>query len=185
MESNEGCPNIISDAAIIAAINFVDYCIQNAAYLAGRGPFDDEITLIAKTSHSTAHDNPGKQNASFCLTLPGQKLYVNALLEQRKFRDKGNKDGAVRGLKMLQEAGLGKLIEVKAQRGTNLMYEFEKTPVPEDSKNKSIFLEKLFSFCVSLTQYKAANSLEDVKIDTVRAKKDLVQNQFVHRQGKY
>uniref|UniRef100_A0A1X7V404 Uncharacterized protein n=1 Tax=Amphimedon queenslandica TaxID=400682 RepID=A0A1X7V404_AMPQE len=122
MKSNEECPkNIICDAAIIAAINFVDYCIQNSAYLAGIVPIDDEITLIAQTSHLTAHDNLGKQNASFCLTLSRRKLYVNALLEQRKFRDKGNKDGVVRGLKMLQEAGLGKLIKVKAQRGTNLV----------------------------------------------------------------
>ena len=39
-------------------------------------------------------------------------LYLNALLEQSKFCDRGNKDGVVRGLNLLQEAGLVNLIEI-------------------------------------------------------------------------
>ena len=74
------------------------------------------------SSHPTTHaDGQAKANASFILLQPGKTLYLNALLEQRKFRDHDNKDGAVRGLKLLQEAGLGNLIEIKPQRGANMV----------------------------------------------------------------
>ena len=70
---------------------------------------------------ATHSDDMAKSNASYSLLLPGKILYLNALLEQRKFRDRGNKDGAVKGFKLLQEAGLGKVIEIKPHRGTNLV----------------------------------------------------------------
>ena len=57
------------------------------------------------------------QNATMSLLLPGKKLYLNALLAQRKFRDRGNKAGAVRGFETLQESNLGRLISLKPQRG--------------------------------------------------------------------
>ena len=37
----------------------------------------------------------------------------------RKFRDKGNKEGAIRAFRLLEETGLGKVIEIKPQRGTS------------------------------------------------------------------
>ena len=36
-------PTVISDAAIKAAINLVDVCIQHAAFLAGRGDVEETV----------------------------------------------------------------------------------------------------------------------------------------------
>ena len=74
------------------------------------------------SSHPTTYSNgQAKANASFILLQPGKTMYLNALLEKRKFCDRGNKDGVVRGLKLLQEPGLGNLIEIKPQRGANMV----------------------------------------------------------------
>ena len=62
-----------------------------------------------------------KQKQMLLLLQPGKTLYLNTLLKQRKFHDRGNKDGAVRGLKLLQEAGLGNFIEIKPQRRANIV----------------------------------------------------------------
>ena len=59
--------------------------------------------------------------AAYCLLLPGRTLNSSALLAAKRFRDKGNKDGAVRGIKMLQAAGLGEVIEKKPLRGTSIV----------------------------------------------------------------
>ena len=50
--------------------------------------------------------------------LPGSILKLSSLLVKKKFTGKGNKEGAVQAFKDLQEAGLGQLIEIRAQRGT-------------------------------------------------------------------
>ena len=60
-------------------------------------------------------------NAAYSLLLPGKILYLNALLAMKKFRDRGNKEGAVRGFLALQEAGLGRVVEQKPQRGTTVV----------------------------------------------------------------
>ena len=59
--------------------------------------------------------------AAYCLLLPGKILHISALLSAKRFRDKGNKDGAVRGIKTLEAAGLGEIIEKKPLRGTSLV----------------------------------------------------------------
>ena len=41
-------PEVISDEAVKAAINFVDVTIQHAAYLAGRGDVDDAVQSLQK-----------------------------------------------------------------------------------------------------------------------------------------
>ena len=51
--------------------------------------------------------------------LPGK---VNALLHMRKFRDKGNKVGAVRSFQLLESEGLGHLISTQLQRGANMVW---------------------------------------------------------------
>ena len=61
--------------------------------------------------------NEAERNAAFSLLLPGKVLYLNALSHLRKFRDRGNKAGAMRGFKVLQENELGKLESIKPQRG--------------------------------------------------------------------
>ena len=52
------------------------------------------------------------------LTLPGKTLDISALNTQRKFRDKGNKEGAVAAIRHLEESGLGEVREERASRGT-------------------------------------------------------------------
>jgi len=46
MEDEEPLPNTISYMAIKAAIDFVEVCCQQTAYIAGRGTINDEINLI-------------------------------------------------------------------------------------------------------------------------------------------
>ena len=61
------------------------------------------------------------RNATMSLLLPGKVLHLNALLALRKFRDRGNKAGAVRGFETLQESNLGRLITLKPQRGATMV----------------------------------------------------------------
>lgn len=46
---------------------------------------------------------------AFCLTLPGQELHLPSLLVAKKFRNRGNKDGALTAFHQLANDGLGKL----------------------------------------------------------------------------
>lgn len=46
---------------------------------------------------------------AFCLTLPGRELHLPSLLLAKKFRNRGNKDGALTAFRKLQSDGLGKL----------------------------------------------------------------------------
>ena len=48
-------------------------------------------------------------------------LYISALLASKRFRDKGNKDGAVRAIKMLEEAGIGRVLEDKPPIGATVV----------------------------------------------------------------
>ena len=79
------------------------------------------VFLVGNQCGSQHRDGQAHANAAFSLLLPGQVLHLNALLAMKKFRDRGNKDGAVRGFILLQEAGLGKVIERKPQRGTSVV----------------------------------------------------------------
>ena len=47
------------------------------------------------------------RNAAFSLLLPGKVLHLNAPSHLRKFRDRGNKPGAVKGFEVLQDNELG------------------------------------------------------------------------------
>ena len=48
IETPLAIPTVISDAAIKAAINLVDVCIQHAAFLAGRGDIDETVQEMMK-----------------------------------------------------------------------------------------------------------------------------------------
>ena len=78
------------------------------------------ITLIVtETLHvSTGPGSEERAVAKFCLLLPGKTLHISALLAAKRFRNKGNKDGAVKAITLLQEAGIGKVTKQKAGRGT-------------------------------------------------------------------
>ena len=45
-------PDQISEEAIIAAINFVELCCQQTAFMAGRGHVSDEIQFIKASMYS-------------------------------------------------------------------------------------------------------------------------------------
>ena len=53
----------------------------------------------------------GKTTEAFCLTLPGAHLDLSVLLKEKKFRGKGNKEGALQAMRNLQENGLRQLKE--------------------------------------------------------------------------
>lgn len=63
--------------------------------------------------------SPSLATATYCLTLPGKKLHLSSLLALKKFRNKGNKDGAIAAFKQLELAGLGKLDINECHRGTS------------------------------------------------------------------
>ena len=50
--------------------------------------------------------------AAYCLLLPGKTLHISALLTAKIFRDKGNKEEAVRAIRLLESAGLGEVEEI-------------------------------------------------------------------------
>ena len=56
--------------------------------------------------------------AAFCLTLPGETLYLTPLLNGEKLRNRGNKDGAVRAFLQLEEEGLGRTLVIGGSKGT-------------------------------------------------------------------
>ena len=49
---------------------------------------------------------------AYCLLLPGKILNLSYLLRLKKFRKRGNKDGAVSAFYQLQYAELGRVIEI-------------------------------------------------------------------------
>lgn len=65
--------------------------------------------------------NLASKNARYSLLLDGKVLHLTALLSLRKFRDRGNKTGAILGFEALQKAGLGKLTSYKPNRGAALV----------------------------------------------------------------
>lgn len=46
---------------------------------------------------------------TFCLNVPGKKLHLPSLLHAKKFRNRGNKDGALAAFKELEKNGFGTL----------------------------------------------------------------------------
>ena len=53
------------------------------------------------------------------MLLPGKELHLSALLSAKKFRGRGNKDGAVAAFHELAEVGLGTLSTQESRRGTS------------------------------------------------------------------
>ena len=76
--------------------------------------------------------------AAYCLLLPGKKLYLKALLDMKKFRKWGNKDGAVAAFYQLEEEGLGKVYEVSNSKGTAVVSMYKKNVNKISLKNKNI-----------------------------------------------
>ena len=139
IETPQQLPTNVSDDAIVAAVNFVEVCNQHVAFLSGMGDIDTYITSLQEmqtgncpllwyegskiqcsyTFPVNAEESKIRRNASFALLLPGKVLHLSALIVARKFRDRGNKAGALEAMQLLDECGMGKLLSVNSVRGTD------------------------------------------------------------------
>ena len=69
---------------------------------------------------SVAVETNKESTAAYCLSkLPGKVLELSALLANKKFRGRGNKEGALAAFHQLQGVGLGKLSTTSATRGAS------------------------------------------------------------------
>lgn len=61
------------------------------------------------------------ENATAAMTilLSGKVLKLTPLLNAKKYRNRGNKDGALRAFYQLEEEGLGTVVEIEGGRGSS------------------------------------------------------------------
>lgn len=76
------------------------------------------FTVVTAKSDDDERMTDDEKIAAYCLLLPGKKLFLTPLLAAKKFRNRGNKDGAVRAFELLEEQGLGQTFVVGATKGT-------------------------------------------------------------------
>ena len=90
-------PSVVSDAAVMVAINFVSTCMNYTMYLCGRNSVNEEVqdikTDLEDVGYELAGVNAAKNPEGYMLLLPGTNLFITALNERKKFRDMGNKQG--------------------------------------------------------------------------------------------
>ena len=75
------------------------------------------IVFTAQEEQNPTNDEMAG-TAAYVLLLPGPVLDISALNTAHKFRERGNKEGAVAAIKKLEAAGLGMVKEERATRGT-------------------------------------------------------------------
>jgi hypothetical protein len=163
LEKDIDSMNTISTPAIDAAIDFVDICCQQTAFIAGRGDINNEIQLLQTEPKSTIpKDSTKSSNEAFVLTLPGKCLDVSTLVnKKKKFRSRGGREGAMQAMRQLEEDGLGKLVPKKT-KGSVKTYDFEKEIIPVNSEQKSVLAGKLAKYKISLIDYdKSLNSVQE------------------------
>lgn len=68
---------------------------------------------------TTTSDNA---TAAMTILLPGKILYLTPLLNAKKYRNRGNKDGAIRAFYQLHDEGLGNVIEVEGGKGSSMVH---------------------------------------------------------------
>ena len=142
VETNSSISTEISEEAVAAAINFVQLCCQQTAFMAGRCDIEEEIEIvnasmstihvyssiftvkssigltepnISDSNHSTKTQSDGAPG--HCLTLPGKKLNLTALLYAKKLRAHGYRKGGIKAFKELESAGLGVMEKHKVKSG--------------------------------------------------------------------
>ena len=79
---------------------------------------EEEVNSLEQSSSSNQDTDCTKSTALFCLMLPGKRLHLKPLLAMKKFRNKGNKHGAVKAFYYLENEGLGKVIELSGSKGS-------------------------------------------------------------------
>ena len=89
-----------------------------------------ELTLftVAQPKTTDTNEKQALSNAVYSLLLPGKILYLSVLLAQTKCKTCGKKAGALAGWRLLENSGLAKIMDMKAQRGTDKvnLYKFIK-----------------------------------------------------------
>lgn len=81
--------------------------------------------MITGSSKCTASmPTGGKSTEGFCLTLPGKQLDVSMLLKEKKFRGKGNEEGALTAMRVLEEDGQGRLEEKQTKGSVKVVHTF-------------------------------------------------------------
>ena len=75
------------------------------------------MCLLAQSRTIDPSEKMAVGNASY--SLPRKILSLSVLLSQREFKSRGKKAGALAGWKLLEKSGLAKVVEMKAQRGTD------------------------------------------------------------------
>ena len=75
----------------------------------------------AEASLAQNSDSQARACGTISLLTPGRVLHLSALLILKRYHDKGNKAGAVKGYQLLQQEGLGQLAETKPQRGATVV----------------------------------------------------------------
>ena len=59
--------------------------------------------------------------AGYTILLPGKALDISAIVKAKKFKNRGNKPGALEAFRRLEEAGMGKPVELGKSRGTAMV----------------------------------------------------------------
>ena len=70
------------------------------------------ISCFVSIDKADVEDSGVDATASHCLLLPGKKLELTPLLNAKKFRSWGNKEGAVNTFRKLAAVGLGTMEEI-------------------------------------------------------------------------
>ena len=79
-------------------------------------------------------------NASLSLAIPGKTLHLTALLTIRKFRNKGDKEGALAGFRLLEKVKLGKVEATNPKRGTSVVSRYLDKSAGMQTIDKIIYL---------------------------------------------
>ena len=121
--------SVVTDAAMRAAINFVNTCMNHTLYLCGRDKIGEEVdaVLTEVTSPAPQPKDDSPVNAAlnpggYMLLIPGKRLHITALNERKKFRDMGNKQGAVETINALEKDGLGLVFSNRTQGTAKVCY---------------------------------------------------------------
>ena len=109
-------------------------------------------TVAATLPLTSVRGTNRESTASFCLSkLQGKRLDLGSLLASKKFRGRGDKEGALVAFRELEKAGMGRLITSGATSGASSVCMHTSTII-------YTFLHKLsyscFFFSVAFTIYK-------------------------------
>lgn len=77
------------------------------------------FTYVGNLTPECIPESTEDSTAGHCLKIKSKRLYLTTLLAKKKFRKRGNKEGAVSAFYKLEEEGLGKVMEIKGSKGTS------------------------------------------------------------------